>query len=420
MYLFESAIPSGGLLHKMRTLTVLICAFLRKLAENKKIVLLCWFGFAIYGAVRAITAGQINNYLIFKHVYEHVLDQTNLYILYPGEYQDVNLYGPFFSLLIAPFSWLPDKAGSLLWAIANALFLFFAIARLPLPDKWKNTLLLLSAGEIMTTSHAMQANALVCACILLGFSYTRKGKEIWALFFIMAAAFIKLYGIAGLAFFFFSKRKRIFLLSAMAWSVVLFFAPVVITSFIFLIQSYADWYEGLQIKAAKNILLEKEVLYQNISLPGMIRRIFGLQHMQDKWILLPGFLCFISQYRQYKYINDIRYQLYLLCSVLLSVVLFSTGSESATYIIVLPGMILWYLLQRKTKWLNMFFLLAFLFTSFTYSDLFTPWARVHLSKPYSLKAFFPFVIWIVILIQIHARQFLKAIPPFLIMKLSKA
>jgi hypothetical protein len=127
----------------------------------------------------------------------------------------------------------------------------------------------------------------------------------------------------------------------------------------------------------------------------------------------------MSQYLQYKYFGDARYRLYLLCSVLISVVLFSTGSESATYIIAIPGMILWYLLQPKTRLLSVFFALAFLFTSFTYSDIFTPWARAHLSKPYSLKAFFPFVIWVIILIQIHTRQFLKAIPPFGPLKLAK-
>ncbi|MEI9944697.1 MAG: glycosyltransferase family 87 protein [Chitinophagaceae bacterium] len=403
----------------MKTYTKFLYKYLIKLVNNRKVVLILWFGAAFYGAIKAITNNYINNYIIFKHVYFHTVNSTNLYLPYPAEYSDVNLYGPFFSLIIAPFTYLPDKAGILLWVMANAFFLFFAISKLPVSDKWKNIMLLLSLSELITTSVALETNALVCACIMLGFSYTKKEKDIWALFFIVAAAFIKIYGIAGLAFFIFSKKKLQFAAWAIAWSVLFFFAPIAFTSFNFLVQSYADWYDGLTVKGEKNIGLGQESLYQNISLLGMIRRIFYLPQLNDALILIPAFFLFVSQYMRYKFINDTEYQLYILCSVLLSIVLFSTGSESPTYIIAIPAMILWYLLQPKTKWVTIFFIIAFLFTTFTYSDIFTPWARTHLSKPYSLKAFFPFVIWMIILVQIHIRQFLKAMQSFGPMKLAK-
>lgn len=402
----------------MKPIVTYLSGLFSKLTESRRIVALIWFGFALYGGLRMIAAGKINNYIIFKHVYIHVVNGSNLYVTYPAEYSDVNLYGPFFSLVIAPFSYLPDTPGCLLWVLASAMFLYFAITKLPISERWKNIMLLLSCGELMTTSDAMQTNALVCACILLGFSYTRKRKEIWALFFILAAAFIKIYGIAGLAFFLFSKRKPFFLAWAAAWTVVFFFAPLVLTNFNFLVQSYADWYEGLRIKEVKNIHIVREDWHQNLSLFGMIRRIFNVTSLNEGLILFPAFLLFVSQYLQYKYANDLRYQLYLLSAVLISVVIFSTGSEPSTYIIAVPGMILWYLLQPKSKWVIVFFTAAFLVTSFTYSDIFTPWTRMHITKPYGLKAFFPFVIWIMILVQVHSRQFLKALQPFGRMKLA--
>lgn len=391
--------------------------FLEKVIDNRKAVLFIWASFILYGTFKAITASPMTNYVIFKYVYIHALHASNLYTQYPNETTDVNLYGPLFSLVIAPFTYLPDKVGAFLWSVANALFLLFAILKLPLPGKWKNFLILLSSQEMMITSNALQSNAIVCGCVLLGYAYVKKGKDFWALFFIMASTFIKIYGIAGLAFFFLSRKKKMFLTGILVWSIIFFLAPIVIMNLSFLVQSYRDWYEGLKAKAAKNSLLDEGVWYQNISVPGMIRRIL-YSAVNDIFILIPGAILFFSQYLRYKYLQDIRYQLYLLSSVLISIVIFSTGTETSTFIIALPGMCLWYLLQPKSKLVSIFFIIAFVITSFSYSDILTPWARRHLFKPYSLKAFFPFVIWVIILIQIYIKQFLKATNPFTLMKLS--
>ena len=378
---------------------------------DRKIALLLWFALALLGARQALDGIGFNNYLIFKSVYYHTLHQQNLYLEYPSEYKDVNLYGPFFSLIIAPFAWLPDKAGALAWAMFNALFLFYAFIKLPLQHKWQTLLLFLCCHELMISCASLQINPIIAGCIILGFSYTIKGKDFWALLFIMAATFIKIYGIVGLAFFFFSKNKIQFIFSAIAWSIVLFFAPLLITSFNFLLQSYKDWLPALQAKNAKNILLDPGSIYQNVSALGMLRRIFYIPYLNDLVVLIPAATLFLSQYLHYEYFKDIRFRLYILCSVLLAVVVFSTGSESTTYIIAMPGMCIWYLLQRKTKWMNAFFIFAFVFTTFAYSDIFTPWSRSHLFRPYSLKALMPFIIWIIILLQIHTKQFLKAIFP---------
>src|SRR5262245_18103219 len=104
----------------------------------------------------------------------------------------------------------------------------------------------------MITSASLQTNASVCACILLGYAYVKKVKDEWALLFIMAATFIKIYGIVGLVFFLFSRRKLSFIVWAGIWSILFFFAPMVITSRSFLLQSYVDWFDGLKLKAAKN------------------------------------------------------------------------------------------------------------------------------------------------------------------------
>ena len=82
---------------------------------------LLWFALAIVAVVIEVNKGVFNNYLIYKGVFWHTIHQTNLFSLYPSEYGDCNHYGPFFSLVIAPFALLPDKLGCLLWGLLNAI-----------------------------------------------------------------------------------------------------------------------------------------------------------------------------------------------------------------------------------------------------------------------------------------------------------
>lgn len=362
-------------------------------------------------AVNKVLENGFNNYLIYAHVFWHTVHQQNLYAAYPSEYLDVNLYGPFFSIVIAPFALLPVKVGAVAWVVASNLFLWFAFQKLPITDNWKKWLLLLCLHELMVANAMFQTNILVCACIILGFGYIQKNKEGYALFFILAATFIKIYGIVGFAFFFFSNRRLHFTGWAIVWSIVFFFAPLLITSYSFLIQSYHDWFGALVVKDASNTALGLHSIYQNISVMGMISRIFKLPHVNNAIILITAGALFISQLVYFTYWRDLRFRLYILSSLLIATVIFSTGAESSTYIIAMPGICIWYFLQPKTKAANIFFVAVFVLTTFAYSDLLTPWSRAHLYMPYSLKALPPLVLWLTILFQIHQKQFLKAMLP---------
>ncbi|RYD97447.1 MAG: DUF2029 domain-containing protein [Sphingobacteriales bacterium] len=276
---------------------------------------------------------------------------------------------------------------------------------MPLRPWAQVALLLLCANELMINSGQLQANALTCACVLLGFSYTQRGKEHWALFFILFGAFIKIYAIVGGLFFFFSRNKTRFLGWGLVWSAVFFVAPMLFADAGFILQSYGDWYLSLQAKAAQNRTLGLDSIDQNISIMGMASRIFN-PAMNTTPIWLGGIVLFFSQLRHWRDFSDLRYRMYLLASLLLFTVLFSNGSESCTYIIAVPGMCLWYLLQEKSKKTNIIFFSLLVFTTLLYSDLLGGyWLRQTLVKPYSLKAFCPTVLWLTILVQVHRRQY---------------
>jgi Glycosyltransferase family 87 len=388
------------LLNNLRTFKIYQPGLETGLLANRSIANVLWFGLSVIAAVQAIRWHDVNNFLIFRSVYFHLVQGQNLYLFYPGEYRDVNLYGPVFGLLIAPFALLPLTVGIIAWVISNTIFLYWAITRLPFTRFYKTVLIFLCSHELMNNSSWLQTNALVCGCLLLGFCYTRKKQEIWALFFILLAAFIKIYGVIGLVFLLFSDRPSRFIQWGIIWFVIFFLLPLFFTNWHFLVQCYSDWYTGLSIKAEKNISLMNHNFFQDISVPGLIRRNFW-PGLRDIYVLLPAILIFFSQFAYYRLYKNSFYQLYLLCSALIFVVIFSTGSESPTYIIAVPGMIIWFFLQPANKFTGWFFAIALLFTTFCYSDLMSPAFREFVVMPRSLKAFFPFVIWAIIVYQIH-------------------
>jgi hypothetical protein len=365
---------------------------------SRNLAIILWFGLSALAAILIfINRGESNNFVIFKHVFAHVLQQKNLYHFYPAEYEDVNLYGPVFSILIAPFALLPKMLGGFCWVMFNAFVLFFAIRKLPIQRNWQYAILILSSNEMMNNASWFQINPLIAACIILGF----------VLFFIMLATFIKIYGIVGFSFFFFSQNKIKYIGWMIVWSIVFFILPMLISNPHYIVQCYSDWLQALKEKSARNTSLAIQNDFQDISVMGMIRRIFKMPGLSDWIVLVPAVILFALQYLQFKYFNDLRFRLYLLCSVLLFTVIFSNGAESPTYIIAFPAVCLWYVIQNPSKTTNGIFIFALLLTGFGYSDIFTPYVREHIVRPYSLKALPCTIVWFIIILQIYYRQFLK-------------
>lgn len=345
-----------------------------------------------------------NNFLIFRYVYWHTIEQLPLYVAY-DEYWDTNHYGPFFSLVIAPFAMLPVRWGLFFWLIVLSLSLYYAIRKLPFPDRKRIFLYWFCAHELLTALFMSQFNIAIAAIIVATFYCIEKEKDIWAACFIMLGTFVKLYGIVGLAFFFFSKHKVKFLLALLGWTLVMFVAPMAISSPDYIISQYVGWWDSLSAKNAENIFSGG----QNISLLGMVRKISGCASYSDLWLILGGLIIFGLPYlriAQYKY-KAFRYA--LLASVLLFVVLFSTGSESSTYIIAFVGVGIWYwsVPWKRSKWDIALMVFAFILTSFSPSDLFPAYLRKEFVQPYALKALPCAIIWFKLSYEMCFRNYIE-------------
>lgn len=359
---------------------------------------LLFFLLAIVAVVAEASRGRVNNFLIFKGVFWHTSAQQNLYAAYPSEYWDTNHYGPFFSVLIAPFALLPLVPGVVLWVIANAYCLYRAAKSLPISEKAFLSLLLIMAVENMTASHNLQSNALVASWLIFSYTLVRKEKDFWAALFVVAGTLVKLYGVVGLLFILFSKNKKQYLLSLIFWGVVCFVLPMLFSSPRFVVQSYFDWYASLAEKNELNTSMAQSIS-QDISFPGIVRRISGNLQLSGLWLLVPaGLLALLPLLRRQLYGNTV-YQLHYLALLLISVVIFSSSAESATYIIAMAGVAIWFVQNnhREQRWVMALLAFAIVLTSLSPTDLFPKEFKRTYITAYSLKALPCVLIWFAIL-----------------------
>ena len=299
-------------------------------------------------------------------------------------------------MLIAPFAVLPDWLGMTLWSVFNTLVLVWAIKQLPLKLPNTTILLWICAHEFLTTILSFQFNPIMTAIIILSFVYADKKKDFWAAFMIVFGLYVKLYGIVGLAFFFFSKDKLKFIGSLFFWAIVLFVAPMLVSSPEYIIHTYVEWFDRLVVKNNENATL---LSMQDISIMGMCRRLLHDNSISNLPFLLFGIVLFGLPYLRISMYKDLKFKLLLLSSVLIFTVIFSSGSESPTYIIAFVGVGIWFLIQNKpySKFVLFLFVFALLLTSLSPSDLFPKFIREGYIRPYSLKALPCILIWFMII-----------------------
>ena len=362
-----------------------------------------WTFLAVIAGITKMAPHRHNNFLIFRGVFWHTLQKLSLYDFYPKEYNDHNHYGPIFSLVIAPFAVVPDALGLLGWLVVLALGMYYSVRRLPLEEGRQIFLYWFCAHELLTALQMQQFNIAIAAIIVGSFAAIERGREVTAAFLIVLGTFVKLYGVVGLAFFFFVKRKPRFILALIGWSVVCFVAPMLISSPEYVLGQYVEWYERLAAKNGENTF----ALMQNISLLGMIRKISGSAAYSDLWVILPGLALFGLPYLRFSQYRHLAFRYGILSSVLLFVVLFSTGSESSTYIIPFAGIALWYVTSpwKRTGWDVALMVFAFVLSSLSPSDLFPRSLREAYVLPYALKALPPTLIWLRLSYELLTRDY---------------
>lgn len=382
---------------------------------DRRVLAAVWIIIGIVSALSKMRIDRHNNFDIFRYVFYHTWEGTSLYAQSTdGGYWDINHYGPFFSIIIAPFAVMPVWLGLLLWNVMLAVFLFWAVSRYCSSHKMSGAgtavmpfVIWFCAHELLTALFMQQFNVAIAAIILLSYYFVEKGRDEYATFFIVIGTLVKLYGIVGLAFFFFSRHKVKYIASLIVWSAILFCLPMIISSPDYQIGQYQEWIECLSGKNDENLL----TTMQNVSLLGIVRK--GLYMFSggyvvngvleggtsldysDLWLILPAMLLMAVGYFRIKQWNNTAFRQTILAAVMMFVCLFSTGTESSGYIIALIGCVIWYCAApwQRTRWDITLMVFAFILTSLSPSDLFPRSVKDQLILPYALKALPVALIW---------------------------
>jgi hypothetical protein len=378
--------------------------FTETIFKKKIYIFSLWYLISALALLKILKGGNYNNFLIFKYTFFSLIDQKNLFLPQPENFQHYNLYGPIFSVLIAPFAILPNWLGHTLWTFFNSFILLFAIRKLPLPSGITLAILLIAAHENLTSILSSQFNPSMTAIILLTYTFIDQKKDFWAALMIVLGTFIKLYGIVGLAFFFFSKNKLALISGLVFWGALAFSIPMLFSSPAYIIQTYKDWFEAITEKNRMNSTL---ITDQDICLMGMVRRISGNPYIPNWPFLGAGIILFALPYLRISQYKEPVFRLLILASTLIFTVIFSTSSESPTYIIAFTGVAIWFITQKRPFqiWQISLFIFAMALTSFSPSDLFPKFIRDEFIKPYSLKALPCVLIWLAVSYQLLTRDF---------------
>ena len=358
--------------------------------SDRRVLLGIWTLLSLVGMLKLHRSH--NNFLIFKGVYWHTVNGTSLYAAYPSEYSDVNHYGPLFSLIIAPFALLPEWAGMLLWLLFLSGWLFAAIYWSGLRKSQQVYIYWFCGFTLLTALFMQQFNIAIAAIILSSFFLIEKEHEGWAAFFIVLGTLVKLYGIVGLAFFLFSRHKLRLTLWLAVWSVILFLAPMAISSPDYIIGQYHEWFTCLVEKNTHNL----NSFAQNISLLGFVRRTTGHADYSDLWLIIPGMALFALPYLHFSQYKNLAFRETILASVLLFVILFSTGSEASGYVIALLGVCIWYTAApwKRGKWAIALMVFVFILSGMGNCDLIPKTIRHDYIQTYALRALPISIVWL--------------------------
>lgn len=336
-------------------------------------------------------ATHYNNYKIFKESYFHLIQNKDLYQLYPAEHFDYFKYSPTFSLLMAPIAYLPDLAGLFLWNLLNVLVLFLALWKLPLQtNRTRLFMLAIILIELITSIQNSQSNGLIAGLIIFAFIFLEKKKIAMASLFIVLCVFIKIFGIVAFAIFLFYPEKLKAIAYTIGWTLLFLALPLILISTNQLLFLYRSWFDLLSY--------DHSVSY-GLSTAGWLYSWFGVA-INKNIILLLGAIIFLIPALKFKYYKDQTFKTLFLSSILIWVVIFNHKAESATFIIAVAGVAIWFYSQERKIENTILLFLAIIFTVLSPTDLFPKGIRENYVIPYVLKAVPCILIWFKIIYEL--------------------
>jgi hypothetical protein len=372
----------------------------KTIVTNKRIIVIIFALFALTASIQSLVSGKktfyqggieynhYNNYTIFEKSFSHLINNQDLYILYPNEYWDLYKYTPTFSVFFGFFATFPDWIGLNLWNFLNAFILLIAVYYLPRLENFKKGLILMIIlVELMTSMQNSQSNALLAGLLVLSFGLLENKKYLLGTLCIVFSAYIKLFGIVGFALFLFYPKKWKLSLYTILWSILLFFIPLAFVDFNQYIKLFQSYWAMLNNDYSTSY---------GYSVMGWLNSWFGIR-LNKNIIVLAGMVVFLIPLFRLNQYKNYTFKYLTLTSILIWIVIFNHKAESPTFIIAMTGVSLWFISSEKNISNIALFISAFILTSLSPTDIFPRFLREEYVIPYTLKVLPCIIIWLKII-----------------------
>lgn len=365
----------------------------------------CYYGFIRPSGQYGRAYPNYNNFIIFKNSFFHLIQGKDLYTYYPDEQWDLYKYSPTFSLFFGLFAYLPDFIGLLLWNLLNTIPLLMGIVLLKgMNDRAKIYVLLFCFIELMGSLQTAQSNGLTAALLILTFACLENGRFFLATFFVAFSLYLKIFGGIGLILFLFYPGKTRLLFYTLCWTLLLGFLPLAVIDLNRLFYLYKSWDLLLKTDQANST---------GISVMGILQS--GLKFdISNKITMLAGIILLLMPLCQTGKYKIYEFRLLVLSAILIWVVIFNYKAESSTYIIAICGIALWFFSQAKTRISLIIIIFTFIFTTLSPGDLFPHFIKELFNKLPYLKAYFPILVFGMVLFELFNRNLVLEDPSFAI------
>ena len=333
---------------------------------------------------------QYNNYLMFAKPFHNLLLNKSIYGLYPELYEDNYKYSPTFAWLMAPFYYMPNLLGTILWNLLNTLVLLAGVWLYLSDEKdpatQRRDALLIILLEALITAQNLQSNNLIVGAILLGLYFLRNGRVWQAAFFFVLCGFFKFYGVAAAGFFLFYPKKPQFILAMVVWTALLAIAPATLIPMENLLAEYQEWF---------NVVVESKLGLQ-VSVMGIAQMWFGMAKTDENYRVIEaiGATLFLLPFLRFGLWKDRLFQRRMIAYFFLFIIVFNKMAESPTYVMAVTGVALWWVTLSNRTQLDRFLLaLVIVFTSLSPTDIFPHAVKREFFHPYNIKAIGCILVW---------------------------
>jgi hypothetical protein len=337
-----------------------------------------------------------NDYIIFKQSFLHLILHKDLYVLYADEYNDLFKYSPTFAMFMAPFAYLPNLLGLILWNVLNFLVLFYAFRNFPFPTEKKS---LFAMGfifiEALTSLVFTQSNCIIAGLLIITFECLEKNKMVLATLLVALTVFIKPFGLVALFLFLFYPQKIKGFAFLIGWFILLFMLPLFVISPAALVNQYKSW----------SLLLKND--YENsfgLSVIGLLNSWFKISNRN--FVLACGTVLLVIPLLRYKVFITRQFRELFLASILIWVIIFNHKAEPPGYIIAVSGVAIWYVIQPANALRKILLLTVLIFTVLEPTDVFPRFFRDNYLTPYFISVIPCVLVWIKITVELMFRNFI--------------